>query len=624
MNGRELTADDVVFNWHRFTGLGSGFTEKSPYAASITALPIESIEATDEYTVVVKLKQLSFNALNALLYASHEAGWIYPPEVIKEHGNAQDWRNLVGTGPYELADWVEGSSITYTKNPNYWAFDEKYPDNRLPYADEMKLLFMTDRATQMAALRTGKVALVDALGLDDAESLQRTNPELVMTTAIFGKSQTSFALDVRQPPFDDIRVRQAMQLAIDIEAINQSLYNGLADTTPQGILARESIGYNTPFEEWPEEVKANYGYDPERAKQLLAEAGYPDGFKTTLKYVDLNSSDVEYTQIAKDYWAQIGVDVEIDMIDVPTLVSHINAHSYKGMIFGERGTVQEGLYYIRIQAYSNENWNFSGAQDPEFDAIVEAAESATTFEEMQRRDLGVSLRGEVPITPRILSRFPVTFELGVFAIIIGLLISLPIGIYSAIRQNTIGDYAGRGIAVTFISVPTFWTATMVMLYPSIWWGWSPSMELIPFTEDPLGNLGMFLLPAAILGTVLSGTTMRMTRTMALEVLRQDYIRTAWSKGLKEKIVVMRHVLKNALIPVVTLVGFQLPILIGGSVILEQIFVLPGIGRLLLDSIQKRDYPIVSGINLFIATTVVIINLLVDLTYAYLDPRVRYR
>ncbi len=239
-------------------------------------------------------------------------------------------------------------------------------------------------------------------------------------------------------------------------------------------------------------------------------------------------------------------------------------------------------------------------------------------------DLGVSLRGDVPITPKILARLPVTFELGVLAVIIGLLISLPIGIYSAIRQNTVGDYAGRGIAVTFISVPTFWTATMVMIYPALWWGWAPSVRLIPFTEDPLGNLGMFLIPAAILGMVLSGTTMRMTRTMALEVLRQDYIRTAWSKGLEEKIVVMRHVLKNALIPVVTLVGFQLPILIGGSVILEQIFVLPGVGTLLLDAIQKRDYLIVSGINLFIATAVVLTNLLIDLTYGYLDPRVRYR
>ena len=242
-------------------------------------------------------------------------------------------------------------------------------------------------------------------------------------------------------------------------------------------------------------------------------------------------------------------------------------------------------------------------------------------------DLGVSLRGDQPIAGKIFARLPVTFELGVFAVIIGLLISLPIGIYSAIRQNTISDYVGRSIAVIFISVPipTFWTATMIMIYPSIWWGWSPPMELITFAEDPLGNLGMFLLPAAILGAVLSGTTMRMTRTMALEVLRQDYIRTAWSKGLEEKIVVMRHVLKNALIPVVTIVGFQLPILIGGSVILEQIFVLPGIGTLLLDAIQKRDYPIVSGINLFVATAVILINnLLVDLTYAFLDPRVRYR
>ncbi len=239
-------------------------------------------------------------------------------------------------------------------------------------------------------------------------------------------------------------------------------------------------------------------------------------------------------------------------------------------------------------------------------------------------DLGVSLRSDQPITPKILSRLPVTFELGVFAIMIGLLISLPIGIYSAIRQNTISDYAGRGIAIILISVPIFWTATMMMLYPSLWWGWSPSMELIHFTEDPLGNLGMFLLPAAILGMVLSGTTMRMTRTMALEVLRQDYIRTAWSKGLKERVVVMRYVLKNALIPVVTIVGFQLPLLIGGSVIIEQIFVLPGLGALLLESIEKRDYPIVSGINLFIATAVVLINLLIDLTYAFLDPRVRYR
>ncbi len=171
-------------------------------------------------------------------------------------------------------------------------------------------------------------------------------------------------------------------------------------------------------------------------------------------------------------------------------------------------------------------------------------------------NLGTMLRGEQPVVEQILPRIPVTLELGVFAVVIGLLISMPIGIYSAIRQDSAGDYGGRSLAIIFISVPSFWTATIVMVYPAIWWGWAPPLELITFAEDPLGNLRMFLLPAALLGTALSGTTMRMTRTMALEVLRQDYIRTAWSKGLKEGVVVVRHALKNALIPVVTLVGFS--------------------------------------------------------------------
>ena len=150
------------------------------------------------------------------------------------------------------------------------------------------------------------------------------------------------------------------------------------------------------------------------------------------------------------------------------------------------------------------------------------------------------------------------------------------------------------------------------------------MEWIPFTKYPLGNLGVLIIPSLILRTALSAATMRMTRTMMLEVLRQDYIRTAWSKGLKERVVVMRHAIKNALIPVVTLVGLQLPILIGGSVIMENIFNLPGLGRLMLDALNDRDYPVVSGINLFFATVVVGINLMIDLIYAFLDPRVRYQ
>ena len=238
--------------------------------------------------------------------------------------------------------------------------------------------------------------------------------------------------------------------------------------------------------------------------------------------------------------------------------------------------------------------------------------------------LGEPLRGGLTVEEKILARLPVTIELGVLAIVIGLLIALPVGIYSAIRQYTVADYVGRSFAIIGLATPNFWLALMVMIFPAIWWGWSPPMQLIPFTEDPLGNLGMFIIPSVILGTAMSAATMRMTRTMMLEVLRQDYIRTAWSKGLKERVVIIRHAIKNALIPVVTLVGLQLPILVGGSVIIEEIFVLPGIGRLFLEALEWRDYPVVSGINLLFATAVVGINLMIDLIYPFLDPRVRYR
>ena len=237
--------------------------------------------------------------------------------------------------------------------------------------------------------------------------------------------------------------------------------------------------------------------------------------------------------------------------------------------------------------------------------------------------LGESLMGGWRIEERIFDRLPVTLELGVMAILIGLVIALPVGIYSAIRQDTVADYTGRILAILGLATPNFWLGTMVMIYPALWWRWSPPMELVPFAEDPWGHLGILVIPSLILGTALSAGTMRLTRTMMLEVLRQDYIRTAWAKGLKERAVVLRHVIKNALIPVITLVGLQLPLVVGGAVIMENLFNLPGLGRLLVESLSERDYPVVSGVNLFFACIVLLNNLLIDLLYAYLDPRVRY-
>ncbi|MBC7576522.1 ABC transporter permease [Tardiphaga sp.] len=238
-------------------------------------------------------------------------------------------------------------------------------------------------------------------------------------------------------------------------------------------------------------------------------------------------------------------------------------------------------------------------------------------------DLGRSLWQNTPVLDQILSRLPITFGLGFLAILIGLIIAIPIGIYSALRQDTIGDYVMRSMSILMLAVPAFWTGTMVMVFPAIWWGWSPEIDYIPFLQDPVGNIRHMLLPSLILGMSLSAITMRMTRTMMLEVLRQDYIRTGWAKGLSEWTIVTRHALRNALIPVVTLVGIQAPLVIGGAVIIEQIFVIPGMGMLLLEAVTQRDYPIVAGVFLVVGIAVMLINLVVDLSYGMLDPKVRF-
>jgi peptide/nickel transport system permease protein len=238
-------------------------------------------------------------------------------------------------------------------------------------------------------------------------------------------------------------------------------------------------------------------------------------------------------------------------------------------------------------------------------------------------DLGNSLWTRTSITGEVLKHLPVSMELGVMAILISMLISIPIGILSAVRQDSWADYIGRTVAVLAISLPGFWIATIVIVYPSVWWNWSPSIFYIPITKDFWGNIVQFIIPSAILGMVLSGTTMRMTRTMMLETLRQDYVRTAWSKGLSEQTIIVRHALRNALIPIVTIIGSMLPIIIGGSVVLEQIFSLPGIGQYMIEALNKRDYTVISGINLVVASFVLLINIIVDISYSWLDPRIRY-
>jgi len=240
-----------------------------------------------------------------------------------------------------------------------------------------------------------------------------------------------------------------------------------------------------------------------------------------------------------------------------------------------------------------------------------------------RGDFGESLWTRRPVVGELARRLPVTLTLGGMAIAVAIVIGIPIGILSAVRQDGVLDFFARSAAILGLSIPGFVKAIVVILLPAIWWGWTPLQRFVELSKDPAGYVLQFILPAVILGIASAAAIMRLTRGMLLEVLRQDYVRTAWAKGLGERVVVLKHSLKNAIIPVVTVLGLQVAQIAGGAVIIETIFGLPGMGQFLVDAIVQRDYPVIQGINLLIVMIIVTINLLVDLTYAVMDPRIRY-
>ena len=240
-----------------------------------------------------------------------------------------------------------------------------------------------------------------------------------------------------------------------------------------------------------------------------------------------------------------------------------------------------------------------------------------------RGDLGHSIRTHQPVSEAILQRLPVTIELSLAAMLVSLSIALPAGIISALRRNTAADIGSSILALLGVSVPNFFLAILLIYVFALNLRWLPPIGFTPIIQDFGANLRGLIMPAVTLGTALAAVTTRQMRGSLLEVLGNDYIRTAWAKGLREGLVIQRHALKNALIPVITVVGLQMGNLLGSAIITETIFALPGVGRMVVDSIFQRDFPMVQGIVLYLALIFLVINLLVDMTYAYLDPRIRY-
>jgi peptide/nickel transport system permease protein len=239
-----------------------------------------------------------------------------------------------------------------------------------------------------------------------------------------------------------------------------------------------------------------------------------------------------------------------------------------------------------------------------------------------RGDLGESIRTREPVVKTVARKLPITIELAWLSVLIAVGIAIPAGVFSATRRNTIWDLLANGVSLCGLSIPSFWLGIMLILFLSVRLGWLPASGFVPLWEDPIGNVTRMIMPAFVLGTGLAAVLMRQTRNSMIEVLSADYIRTARSKGLAGRAVVFRHAIRNGLIPVVTILGLQMGALMSGAVVTEQIFVVPGFGRLIVEAVFTRDYPLVQGVVLITASAYVFINLLVDVSYSVLDPRIR--
>ena len=240
-----------------------------------------------------------------------------------------------------------------------------------------------------------------------------------------------------------------------------------------------------------------------------------------------------------------------------------------------------------------------------------------------RLDFGTSLWTGQPVIEEVLIRLPLSLEVAILATIVSVLLAIPLGMLAAVRQDTWVDYVIRVVSIGGQAIPSFWVGILVILFLVIYFGWGPPLEFTPPWVDPWANFQQLVWPVLTVGYRYAAVTTRMTRSTVLEVLREDYIRTAWAKGLRERVVVIRHALKNAMLPVIALVGTEFAFLIGGLVVTETVFTLNGVGRFVVDAVAHRDYPVVQALVFLIALCFVVVNLLIDLTYAWFDPRIRY-
>jgi len=387
-NGRKFVASDVVAHYQRLGGYGTYALD--PLSDATQNVDLVSVTAADNYTVVFKTKTPNPEATMENLLRMICTQSIECPDAVAAYTNAANpaitnWHNSIGTGPFILTDFVDSTAATLSKNPNYWAFDERYPQNQLPYTSSIVYLIIPNQNTALAALRTGKIDCVQSLSLASAQGLQKTNPELVQFSTVLGACET---LEPRNDlaPFSDIRVREALQMALNLPDIANSFYQGTAQPYPQSLTSSYQVGWAWPYQQWPADLQAQYAYNPTQAKQLLAQAGFPNGFTTDV--VADNSGNMDLLQIVQSYFAAIGVTLTIQAMDPASWTSYVVVGKKQDALAYRSGAGTLGNINTPIKMLQRDMngfaGNFSHVNDTVFNGFYPAAMAATSVDQVQQ------------------------------------------------------------------------------------------------------------------------------------------------------------------------------------------------------------------------------------------------
>jgi peptide/nickel transport system substrate-binding protein len=384
VNGRELVANDVAFSINRV------FSIPDSYLSVTCSGWFESAEATDQYTVIVKCKDSETTRTSMAFEYVSDCLMIVAPEVIEKYGDMRDWKNVVGTGPFILTDYVPDSSATLVRNPKFWGSDPLHPKNKLPYLDGINMLIIQDSSTRLSALRTGQIDWCGGISWDDSENLKNTVPKLQWAKEL---NENPFLIFMRtdKAPFNDVRIRRALQMGIDQKSIANELYGGDAEIAafPEPPVVKKYLYYGESLDEQPESIRELFEYNPEKAKELIAEAGYPNGFKTSVVcpnfpvYVDLLS-------LVKDYWADIGVDLQLDAKEWGVFSSTMVTKGHEQMIYSYACGLS--LPHKFLEAKPGAVFNLSMVDDP---YMKERRAQVWAWENMENQALKTKLVHEM-------------------------------------------------------------------------------------------------------------------------------------------------------------------------------------------------------------------------------------